>query len=121
MPRYYVQQSDGAASWKTVATAPSRHGAQSQFRSLQKAGNAHNHGPSKRYVRAMSRSALLREGGVDACICAETTLKGLSSRGHDVGLHLDYVAGPDMNILSRRAGSVVGSPPLRSARPVRRG
>ena len=120
MPRYYVQQSDGAPGWKTVATAPSRHGAQSLSRSLQKAGNAHNHGPSKRYVRAMSRSALLREGGVDACIW-EDDLKGLSSRGHDVGLHLDYVAGPDMNILSRRAGSVVGSPPLPAARPVRRG
>ena len=65
MPRYYVQQSDGAASWM-MATAPSRHGAQSQSRSLQKVGNSHGRG--KRYVRAMSRSALLREGGVDACI-----------------------------------------------------
>lgn len=81
MPRYYVQQSDGAPSWKTVATAPSRHGAQSQSRSLQQAGNAHNHGPSKRYVRAMSRSALLREGGVDACICAEDDLEGLELEG----------------------------------------
>ena len=77
MPRYYVQQSDGAPSWKTVATAPSRHGAQSQSGCLQKVGNAHNHGPSKRYVRAMSRSALLREGGVDACICAEDDLEAL--------------------------------------------
>ena len=121
MPRHYVQQSDGAPSWKTLATAPSRQGAQSQSRSLQKAGYGHTRGPGKRYVRAMSRSALLCEGGVDACICAETTLKGLSSSGHDVGLHLDYVAGLDMNIVSRRAGSVVGSPPLPSARPVRRG
>ena len=80
MPRYYVQQSDGAASWM-VATAPSRQGAQSQSRSLQKAGNAHDHGPSKRSLRAMSRSALLREGGVDACICAEDDLGGLELEG----------------------------------------
>ena len=79
MPRYYVQQSDGAASWM-VATAPSRQGAQSQSRSLQKAGNAHNNGPSKRYVRAMSRSALLREGGVDACIW-EDDPEGLELEG----------------------------------------
>ena len=77
MPRYYVQQSDGAPSWKTVATAPSRQGAQSLSRGLQKAANDHDHGPSKRYVRAMSRSALLREGGVDACISAEDDLEGL--------------------------------------------
>ena len=77
VPRYYVQQSDGAPSWKTVATAPSRQGAQSLSRSLRKAGDGHDHGPSKRYVRAMSRSALLREGGVDACICAEDDLEGL--------------------------------------------
>ena len=77
MPKYYVQQSDGAPSWKTVATVPSRQDAQSLSRSLQKAGNGHNHAPSKRYVRAMSRSALLREGGVDACICAEDDLEGL--------------------------------------------
>jgi hypothetical protein len=77
VPRYYVQQSDGAPSWKTVATAPSRQGAQSLSRNLPKAGNGHNHSSSKRYVRAMSRSALLREGGVDACICAEDDLEGL--------------------------------------------
>ena len=77
MPTYYVQQSDGAPSWKTVATAPSRQGAQSLFRSLRKAGNGHNRGPSKRYVRAMSGSALLREGGMDACSCAEDDLEGL--------------------------------------------
>ena len=77
MPRYYVQQSDGASSWKTVATAPSRQGAQSLSRNLQKARNGHDHAPSKRYVRAMSRNALLREGGVDACICAEDDLEGL--------------------------------------------
>lgn len=77
MPRYYVQQSDGAPGWKTVATAPSRQCAQSLSRSLQKAGNGDNHGPSKRNARAMSRSALLREGGVDVCICAEDELEGL--------------------------------------------
>jgi hypothetical protein len=77
VPRYYVQQSDGAPSWKTVATARSREGAQSLSRSLQKSGNCHDHGPRKRYVRAMSRRALLREGGVDACICAEDDLEGL--------------------------------------------
>jgi hypothetical protein len=77
VPRYYVQQSDGAPSWKTVATAPSRQGAQSLSRGLQKAGNGHDHGPSKRYVRAMSRDALVREGGVDSCICAEDDLEGL--------------------------------------------
>lgn len=81
MPRYYVQPSDGAPSWKMLATAPSRHGAQSQSRHLQKAGNAHNHGPSKRYVRAMSRSVLLREGGVDVCICAEDDPEGLEFEG----------------------------------------
>jgi hypothetical protein len=80
VPRHYVQQSDGAPGWM-VATAPSRHGAQSHSRSLQKAGHAHNHGPGKRYVRAMSRSALLREGGVDACICAEDDLEGLELVG----------------------------------------
>jgi len=77
MPRCYVQQSDGAPSWKTVATAPSQQSAQSLSRRLQKAGNGHDHGSSKRYFRAMSRSALLREGGVDACICAEDDLEGL--------------------------------------------
>ena len=77
MPRYYVQQSDGAPNWKTVATAPSRQGAQSLSRGLQEAGSGHNHGLSKRYVRAMSRNALLREGGVDACIRAEDDLEGL--------------------------------------------
>ncbi len=77
MPRYYVQQSDGAPSWKTVATAASRQGAQSLSRSLQKAWNGDDHGQSKRYVRAMSRSALLREGGVHACIRAEDDLEGL--------------------------------------------
>ena len=77
MPRCYVQQSDGAPSWKTVATAPSRQSAQSLSRSLQKAGNDQNCGPSKRHFRAMSRRALLREGGVDACIRAEDDLEGL--------------------------------------------
>lgn len=100
MPRYYVQQSDGAPSWKTVATAPSRHGAQSLSRSLQKAGNAHNHGPSKRYVRAMSRSALLREGGVDACICAEDDLEGLELEGHAADAQLALLqAGEDYSSL----------------------
>ena len=99
MPRYYVQQSDGAASWM-VATAPSRHGAQSQSRSLQKAGNAHNHGPSKRYVRAMSRSALLREGGVDACICAEDDPEGLELEGHAADAQLALLqAGEDYSSL----------------------
>ena len=77
VPRCYVQQSDGAPSWKTVATTPSRQSAQSLSRSLQKAGNGHNHDPRRRYFRAISRSALLREGGVDACICAEDDLEGL--------------------------------------------
>jgi hypothetical protein len=75
--RYYVQQSDGAPSWKTVATAPSRLGAQSLSRTLQKAANEHDRGPSKHHVRAMSRSALMREGGMDACIGAEDDLEGL--------------------------------------------
>ena len=77
MPRCFVQQSDGAPSWKTVATAPSQQSAQSLSRRLQKAGNGHDHGPSKRYFRAMSRRALLREGGLDACIRAEDDLEGL--------------------------------------------
>ena len=77
MSRYYVQQSDGAPSWKTVATAPSLQGAQSLTRDLQKAGDDHRHGAGKRYVRAMSRRALLREGGVHACIRAEDDLEGL--------------------------------------------
>jgi hypothetical protein len=77
VPRCYVQQSDGAPSWKTVATAPSRRDAHSLSRSLQKAENGRNDGPSKLYFRAMSPSALLREGGVDACICAEDDLEGL--------------------------------------------
>ena len=75
MPRYYVQQSDGAPGWKTVATAPSRRGAQSLSRTLQEAAN--DHGPSTRYLRAMSRNALLREGGVDAYNSAEDDLEGL--------------------------------------------
>lgn len=77
MPRYYVQQSDGAPGWKTVAITPSRQGAQSLSRSLQEAGNDHPHGPGKRSTRAMSRSELLREGGVAACGCAEDDLEGL--------------------------------------------
>jgi hypothetical protein len=77
VPRCYVQQSDGAPSWKTVATAPSRQDAEFLSRSLQKAENGRNHGPSKVYFRAMSRRALLHEGGVDACSCAEDDLEGL--------------------------------------------
>jgi hypothetical protein len=72
-----MQQSDGASSWKTVATAPSRQGAQSFSRRLQKAADGDNHRLSERHIRAMSRSALLREGGVDACVWAEDDLEGL--------------------------------------------
>lgn len=78
MPRYYVQQSDGAPGWKTVATASSRRGAQSLSHGLQEAGNDHSDGrPSKRSIRDMSRSELVREGGVDACGRAEDDLEGL--------------------------------------------
>lgn len=76
MPRYYVQQSRDAPGWKTVATAPSRLSALSLSGSLQKTVNDEQ-GPNKRYVRAMSRSALLREGGEDACTYAEVDLGGL--------------------------------------------
>jgi hypothetical protein len=77
VPRYYVQQSDGAPGWKTVATSPSRQGAQSLTNDLQKAEKAHHSGSTERYARAMSWSALLREGGLDACGRAEDDLQGL--------------------------------------------
>jgi len=60
-----------------VATSPSRQGAESLSRRLRTAEDGDNHGLSKRHIRAMSRNALLREGGVDACICAEDDLDGL--------------------------------------------
>jgi hypothetical protein len=74
--RYYVQQSQDAPGWRTVATTPSRQGALSLSRTVQTAVNEAQ-GPNKRYVRAMSRSALMREGGADACTSAELDLEGL--------------------------------------------
>jgi hypothetical protein len=68
--RYYVQQSDESVGWKTVATTESREGAESLSSGLRTASN-------KRDVRAMSRSALVREGGVNACTSAEDDLEGL--------------------------------------------
>jgi hypothetical protein len=92
VPRYYVQQSDGAPSWKTVATAPSRDGAQSLSRGLQQAANDHDRGSSKHYVRTMSRRALLREGGVNACLDAEDDLEGLELEQATLRMRGDYPA-----------------------------
>lgn len=87
MPRYYVQQSDGAPGWKTVATSPSRQGAQSLSNDLQKAGNADDRGLPERHARAMSWSALLREGGLDACGRAEDDLEGLELERASLRMH----------------------------------
>ena len=73
----YVQQPDGAPGWKTVASSPSRQGAQSRSNYLREARKAHNRGLTERHARALSRSALLREGGLDACGRAEDDLEGL--------------------------------------------